>query len=70
MSNETYFYPAPTKCDMCDTPLGKIMYDAKIRGIFGCVCPSCFHFEGGQLGLGKGQKYEKNEKGFLLVEGN
>lgn len=65
----TYFYPAPKTCDICNGDFGKIMYDAKIDGIFGCVCHSCFTFGGGKLGMGKGQKYEKDEKGFRLVEG-
>lgn len=64
-----YFYDAPFTCDICANDLGNVMYDAKIHGMFGCVCPECFASHGGKLGVGHGQKYQKDENGYLLVAG-
>jgi len=66
---ETYFHPTPTKCDICESDLGNVMYDSKVFGWFGCHCESCHNAGEGKIGMGHGQKYEKNAKGFLLVAG-
>lgn len=57
----------PTSCDTCDTSIEGIFYDAKtsIQGKWANMCPSCFTLGPGlgQLGPGKGQRYEKKEDG-------
>lgn len=66
----TTFSPTPTHCDLCRRPLQSVMYDAAIRGQWGCVCPRCFAVYGGRLGTGLGQKYRRNTEGvFVKVEG-
>lgn len=65
----TIFCPTPKQCDVCSGEFGSVMYDAKIQGMFGCVCHGCFKAYDGKLGTGKGQKYKKTKDGFLLVEG-
>lgn len=64
------FTPTPSHCDVCGGKLGSVMYDAKIQGMFGCVCHSCFTSCGGKLGIGKGQKYKRTKEGFEYVKGN
>jgi len=59
----TYANP-PSKCDVCKAKIGKTFYDASLRGMgWGNVCPSCFKMHGKGLGVGLGQKYNKNEEG-------
>lgn len=67
----TIFHPTPKNCDICHSPLGSVMYDAKTRsGPWGCLCSHCFQRENGRLGPGLGQKYERNkENRFLLTKG-
>ena len=53
----------PEKCDLCGKKIRgseKVFYDAAIseNGPWGNICSSCFSEIGGQLGLGKGQKYD------------
>lgn len=51
----------PTKCDLCGSHIGNTLFDFKtIMGPWGNGCPDCFENYGGQLGTGRGQKYEKN----------
>lgn len=63
----------PAKCDTCKTPITNVFYDAKTdMGPWACMCPSCQTLGPGlgQVGLGKGQKYEKQPDGrFLKTEG-
>lgn len=72
------FHPTPQKCDVCgdDFPVAvdTQMYDAKTMfGPWACMCQRCWkeHNPLMQLGIGKGQKYERKiENGsFVLVEG-
>jgi hypothetical protein len=65
--------PIPTECDTCETPITEIFYDAKTQyGSWANMCPSC-HTLGpglGKLGLGLGQKYEKQITGrFMKTKG-
>lgn len=64
--------PAPDKCDLCGTPITNVFIDGKTRqGPWGFLCPSCHLLDcGGHLGLGFGQRYEKQSDGkWLKVAG-
>ena len=70
----TTFSPVSKKCDICTAPFpkskGTRMYDTVVHGRWGCICHTCFVRFNCALGLGKGQKYERQVNGaFLLVEG-
>ncbi len=70
----TTFSPTPKKCDICTHPFrkspGVLMYDAVAYGRWGCLCHECFTKFGCTLGVGHGQKYQRQTDGqFLLVEG-
>ena len=62
---------APTKCDLCDEPLGKDFVDGQTRtGQWGILCPQCHHDEGRGLGVGRGQQYLRTpEDKWLKVDG-
>lgn len=64
------FLPTPENCDICEQPLGSVMYDAKtVRGQWGCMCESCFQFHTiGLLGQGHGQKYRRRKDGKFAKE--
>ncbi len=54
-----------TGIEMFDTSPGPTT-----RGPWGCICRDCFNLSHGRLGLGLGQRYERQVDGkFLLVEG-
>ena len=70
----TNFYPKPKKCIVCShhfsKEVGTRMYDAVLLGRWGCICHICFRHFNCTLGIGRGQKYERQTDGqFLLVEG-
>jgi len=59
-------------CDLCETPFGKVMYDARLTGgMWGNVCRLCFRDQNGKLGIGCGQEYHLNIKSgrYHLVKG-
>jgi len=67
--------PIPTACDTCGTKLVDEFYDEKTSiggGRWGCICHQC-HTLGpgyGKLGMGWGQKYEKQPDGrWVKTEG-
>lgn len=47
-----------TVCDTCNGDFGTLMYDARIGGLWGNVCHTCFSRFHGQLGTGLGQRYQ------------
>ena len=49
----------PEKCQICQSTIGKVFYDARIPayGRWGLICQNCFELFNCSLGLGKGQKY-------------
>ena len=61
--------PIPTRCDICNEELTNVFYDAKTKmGPWVCMCTTCQTLGPGLnlLGLGKGQKYEKQSSGRFL----
>jgi hypothetical protein len=68
-----HFIPPPERCDLCKRNIQseKYMIDGAIpsMGGWGCVCAGCFSRERMEIGLGKGQLYEKEGVGWRLVAG-
>ncbi len=65
----------PKKCDICGQPITCEFTDGKTRstsafgGVWGIMCDKCHHNWGVGLGLGKGQKYQKQNDEFVKVGG-
>ncbi|MAH49539.1 hypothetical protein CMI37_27200 [Candidatus Pacearchaeota archaeon] len=54
----------PNACDLCRRPIRMIFIDGKTSsGPWGNMCPECHKSEGGGLGTGLGQRYEKQDDG-------
>jgi hypothetical protein len=54
----------PAECDICHGPIGTVFYDFKTKmGPWANGCPECYEryrfFSA--TGMGKGQKYQRNE---------
>jgi len=48
----------PTTCDLCKRPFGTAFVDGRTAwGPWAMMCDSCHRDNGGQLGLGRGQRY-------------
>jgi hypothetical protein len=61
---------APGACDLCPTPIEDIFIDGKTKyGSWACMCPECHTEVGRGLGTGKGQKYQRQGKRWVKVEG-
>jgi hypothetical protein len=60
---------APIRCDVCHDDFGNVMYDASVRGRWGNLCQKCFTLYNCSLGLGRGQKYEKQADNSWLKTG-
>lgn len=74
MATETYWLsPLEDKCQTCDQPFGKLMYDMKTNmGPWANMCNDCALLGPGigRLGTGLGQKYQKQSDGrWLKVAG-
>jgi hypothetical protein len=72
MSDRIYWIGSnPTHCQVNGTPLGDVMYDANVPGIgWGNIGHDAFVSYGCSLGLGRGQKYERQPDGrWLKVAG-
>lgn len=69
----TYWSGAIESCDTCKRDLTKarFMIDSAVTvgGPWGCMCAVCFYEAGGSIGWGKGQLYEREERGWRLVGG-
>ena len=58
MKNSKWLSPIPKNCEVCNKPLGKYFIDGKtVLGCWGLMCEDCHKMAGGELGIGKGQKY-------------
>jgi hypothetical protein len=70
---QVYFTPPPERCDLCkrNIQFEKYMIDGAIppAGAWGCVCAGCFSRKAMEIGIGKGQLYEKEGSGWRLVAG-
>ncbi len=72
MANKVYWIGSKVEeCQLDRTPLTDVMYDANCgRRGWGNIGPAAFERLGCSLGIGLGQKYERQEDGrWLLVEG-
>lgn len=67
MPNAVYWLSAVSDCEICNRPLTKEMVDGKTNwGPWALMCVPCHNNHGGRLGLGIGQKYEKQPGGRWL----
>ena len=58
------------QCDLCRKPFGKVFIDGKTdAGPWGNMCPACHRQHGVGLGLGRGQKYQRQADGRWLKVG-
>lgn len=58
------------RCDICETELSAVKYDAKIAGGgWADLCAYCFSRMGCTLGTGRGQKYERRDGAWIKTEG-
>lgn len=59
-SPKRWLSPPPTDCDLCQQAIETAFIDGKTKmGPWGCMCPSCHTLHGYGLGVGRGQRYEK-----------
>lgn len=58
-------------CDICHKQIQDTLYDAKtIHGPWATMCQDCYTTNNiGRLGLGLGQRYQKQDNIFVKVEG-
>jgi len=60
----------PDKCEIEGEVITDVFIDgATIMGPWACMCPSCHNRFGKGLGLGLGQRYEKQGDQWVKVEG-
>lgn len=73
MADRYWLSPVPERCETCEQPMGDTMYDSAVGrgGPWACMCGNCFAFGPGlgELGTGRGQKYEKQPDGRWLKTG-
>lgn len=63
---------APPKCDLCGNTIADVFYDARLprrRGSWASVCTVCFTLEHCSLGVGHGQRYERQDDKFVCTAG-
>ena len=59
----------PVECQLCGESITQVFYDARtFVGPWACVCPACFHLSCVGLGLGRGQRYEREAEGGPFVK--
>lgn len=64
--------PSPDICQLCEAPVNDDFVDGKTRmGYWTDMCLPCHDFYGVGLGLGKGQRYQRQAgmTDFVKVEG-
>lgn len=66
-----YHANPPLGCDVCHSPIGDDLFDAKIKptGYWGNLCRQCFEFRGVGLGTGRGQHFKRQSDGRYLKVG-
>lgn len=65
-----YYAGDITHCDICEKEVGKVMYDGMtVHGPWANMCQLCFSRYGSGIGVGKGQRYTKQEDGRWLKTG-
>ena len=58
----TWCGPAPATCDLCGRSITSAFVDGKTtRGLWGNMCSICHALHGVGLGVGRGQRYERDE---------
>lgn len=69
---KTPYTNPPSNCDLCGCAIKKVFYDFSVPGDgrWGNGCHSCFRARGGKLGIGRGQKYRKEEDGNFWQPGD
>lgn len=64
----------PTKCDLCNEPITDRFYDVRLPlqgGMWANVDSACFVGSHAKLGIGRGQRYDKQPDGkFLCTAGS
>lgn len=71
-NNQPVYWESPVGNDDFQQPIGDVFYDAKtVYGPWAKMTPDSFETHGdGRLGLGRGQRYERQTDGrYLKVEG-
>jgi hypothetical protein len=68
-----YFSPPPERCDLCGRLLREETYmiDGGVKGAsyWACMCSKCFQTRGRGIGVGMGQLYLRDDRGWLEVGG-
>lgn len=63
---------APERCDVCSKSIHNTFSDARVPGDgrWGCLCANCCSSLGVSYGLGRGQKYVRQDDGrYMKTEG-
>jgi hypothetical protein len=70
-TKQVFWTGTATHCDMCGERLLSIFIDGRTRhGPWGILCPPCHTTHGVGLGVGRGQRYQRQDTGrWLKVEG-
>ena len=70
MAREVLWCGTIDKCDVCKDDIEDTFIDgATTEGPWAIMCPVCHYVYGIGLGIGRGQRYEKKQGGFLQMEG-
>jgi len=71
MEREKIYWLGAHHCDVCRKMNPPELYNCRTNlGVWGMLCKECFNILGVGLGIGKGQRYERQEDGkYLQVEG-
>jgi hypothetical protein len=67
---ETWVTIPPAECDICGNTIIDEFIDGKtLFGPWATMCPTCHKEHGVGCGTGKGQRYEKQGKDWVKVDG-
>ncbi len=67
---KTWCGTPPSNCDICGAEITDIFIDGATRmGPWGCLCEECHKSHGKGLGIGRGQKFQKQGNEWVKIEG-
>lgn len=61
----------PTECQLCNKPITDAVVDGQVKEVssWAYMCSECHEKHGVGLGMGKGQRYEKQPDGSFVKVG-